>query len=163
MTTLTQSGGKAMTPEIDDAPWVVHIEVMDRAIETRNTTEAVRAWRAAYAAALEHPGWGGLVQVASASLRIGRIAGFAKASEARARETYWTALFRARRQGSLAGVLQTAEAFGVLGDHAMVEQCIRVAQGLAALGGDAATAARVHAIAADLVRRYVEIGRAEPG
>jgi len=149
-----------MAPETDSAPWRAHIEVMEQAVERGDAGDAIRAWRAAYAAALDHPGWSGLVQVAAAALRVSRIPGFSKASEARARETYWTALFRARRQGSLAGVLQTAEAFGVLGDSAMVEQCIRVAQGLAALGADAQASARVHAIAADLVRRYVEVARA---
>ena len=136
-------------------PWTTHIEVMDRAVEAGDTTIAVRAWREGYAAALAHPGWAGLVQVAAASVRMGVRPGMREACESRARETYWTALFRARKQGSLNGVLQTAEAFGALGDRTMVEQCIKVAEGLAALGGDADAASRVRTLAADLVRRYV--------
>src|SRR5881392_447287 len=142
---------------IASAPWTEHIRAMDQALEERNATAAVRAWRNAYAAALGTPGWRGLVEVAAGSLRIGAIPGFGKASEARARETYWLALFRARQQGSLNGVLDTAEAFGALGDRVMVEQCIRIAERLAVLTGDAQAAERVRVLAADLTQRYVEM------
>lgn len=141
-------------------PWREYIRAMDQALAEGNATAAVRAWRNAYAAALGTPGWRGLVEVASASLRIGAIPGFGKASEARARETYWTALFRARAQGSLNGVLEAAEAFGALGDRTMVEQCIRVAESLAALNGDASEADRVRTLAANLAERYLKV-RAE--
>ena len=151
-----------MTIPTNDAsgPWREYIRTMDQALAEGNATAAVRAWRNAYAAALGTPGWRGLVEVASASLRIGAIPGFGRASEARARETYWTALFRARAQGSLNGVLEAAEAFGTLGDRAMVEQCIRVAESLAALNGDATEADRVRALAANLAERYLKV-RAE--
>ncbi len=121
----------------------------------------MRAWRNAYAAALGTPGWRGLVEVAAASLRIGAIPGFADASEARARQTYWTALFRARQQGSLSGVLEGAEAFGTLGNRTMVEQCIRVAESLAVLNGDASEAARVRELAANLADRHLRALREE--
>ena len=143
------------------APWTYHLESMDAAISVRNASAAVLAWRRAYATALDEPGWRGLVEVAGAALRIGTIAGFQKAAESRARESYWTALFRARRQGSLNGVLDAAEAFGALGDRVMVEQCIRVAERLALLTDDADAAGRVRVLAADLAQRYVEIDRPE--
>jgi len=94
-----------MTTTIYDSsgPWREYIRAMDLALAEANATAAVRAWRNAYAAALGTPGWRGLVEVAAASLRIGAIPGFANASEALARETYRTALFRARQQGSLNG------------------------------------------------------------
>lgn len=136
-------------------PWTESIRAMDQALAETNATAAVRAWRNAYAAALGTPGWRGLVEVAAASMRIGAIPGFGKASTARARETYWTALFRARQQGSLNGVLDAAEAFGTLGDRTMVEQCIRVAESLAALNGDADAADRIRALAANLAERYL--------
>src|SRR5262249_40093184 len=135
-------------------PWTTHLEAMDTAIAANNASAAVLSWRHAYAAALDQPGWRGLVDVAGAALRIGAIAGFKKAAESRARESYWTALFRARRQGSLNGVLDTAEAFGALGDRVMVEQCIRIAERLAVLTGDAEAADRVRILAADLTHRY---------
>ena len=138
-------------------PWTTHLEAMDMAIAANNASAAVLSWRHAYAAALDQPGWRGLVDVAGAALRIGSIPGFKKAAESRARESYWTALFRARRQGSLNGVLDTAEAFGALGDRVMVEQCIRIAERLAVLTGDAEAADRVRLLATDLTHRYVDI------
>jgi hypothetical protein len=151
----------SVTPD-SSGPWREHIRAMDEALAETNATAAVRAWRNAYAAALGTPGWRGLLEVAAASLRIGTIAGFGKTSEARARETYWTALFRARQQGSLNGVLETAEAFGALGDRQMVEQCLRVAEGLAALNADAAAAGRIRSLAADLAERDLVAQRAPP-
>jgi hypothetical protein len=143
------------------APWTTHLEAMDIAIRNSNASAAVLAWRHAYSAALDQPGWRGLVEVAGAALRIGAIAGFQKAAESRARESYWTALFRARRQGSLNGVLDAAEAFGMLGDRVMVEQCIRIAERLALLTGDPDAADRVRALALDLAQRYIGVERPE--
>lgn len=148
-----------ITAPAQQRSWTTSIAAMDRAIATGNATAAVRAWREAYAAALDDPGWAALLDVAAACRRIGAIPGFAKTSEARARETYWTALFRARRQGSLNGVLQAAEAFGALGDRSMVEQCIHVAERLAALTGDGDAAQRVRTLAASLMDRYADAGR----
>jgi hypothetical protein len=148
-------------PTLTQAPWTPHLEAMDSAVVANNASAAVLAWRHAYAAALDQPGWRGLVDVAGAALRIGAIPGFRKAAESRARESYWTALFRARRQGSLNGVLDAAEAFGALGDRVMVEQCIRIAERLALLTGDAEAADRVRTLAAGLAQRYIEVDRPE--
>jgi hypothetical protein len=104
---------------------------MDAAIADGDRAVAVRAWREAYGAALDDPGWRGLIEVAAASTRIGKLPNFGTAARARARETYWTAQFRARQQRSITGVLKAAEGFGALGDTAMVAQCIRIAQSLA--------------------------------
>lgn len=145
------------------APWLVPLEAMDRAIEARNATGAVRAWRQAYAVALAEPGWRGVVEVAVACLRIGAIPGFAKAASGRAREAYWTALFRARQERALSGVLHVAGAFGALGDPAMVEQCIRVAEALAARNGAAQAGDWVRTLAADLAQRYADAAGGGPG
>ena len=155
---MTCDTGATDTTKDDGAsprPWTAPIAAMDQAIAQRNVTAAVRAWRQAYLLAVNDMGWHGLIEVAIACRRIGAIAGFAKTSEDRARETYWLALFRARRQGSLDGVLQSAEAFGALGDRAMVEQCIRVAERLATLNADGDAPARVRALAMSLMQRYV--------
>jgi hypothetical protein len=155
MTCDTDLGDTTMNDGASPRPWTAPIAAMDRAIAERNVTAAVRAWRQAYLLAVNDMGWHGLIEVAIACRRIGAIAGFAKTSEDRARETYWLALFRARRQGSLDGVLQSAEAFGTLGDRAMVEQCIRVAERLATLNADGNAPARVRALAVSLMQRYV--------
>src|SRR5438093_5934959 len=131
-------------------PWTAHIQAMNRALADNNPGESVRAWRQAYSSALSHPGWLGLLTVAAASLRLCTFPGLARGATARARETYWIAFFRARQQRSLNGVLHAAEAFGVLGDRSTVEQCMRVAEGLAARAGDAEELERVRVIASRL-------------
>src|SRR5437870_13866128 len=134
-------------------PWTAHIQAMDQAVTENDPGEAVRAWRQAYSAALSHPGWLGLLTVAAASLRLGAIRGLARGATARARETYWIAFFRARQQRSLNGVLHAAEGFGRLGDRSTVEQCMRVAEGLAALSGDDSDVDRVRVLGSRLAEQ----------
>jgi len=122
-----------------NAPWLPHLELMDRAVATRDPDGAIRAWRDAYAAALGG-GWQGLVEVAAACVRIGEIPGFRKACEAKARQTYWTALFRARQERSLEGLYQVAAAFETLGARAMAEECLRIAESFTAEGSDSEAA-----------------------
>ena len=131
-------------------PWTAHIQAMEQALLNNDPGESVRAWRQAYSSALSHPGWLGLLTVAGASLRLGAFPGLARDAAARARETYWIAFFRARQQRSLNGVLHAAEAFGMLGDRSTVEQCMRVAEGLASRAGDAEELERVRMIASRL-------------
>jgi len=131
-------------------PWTAHIEAMDQALESNDPGESIRAWRQGYSSALSHPGWLGLLTVANASLRLSAFPGLARDAAARARETYWIAFFRARQQRSLNGVLHAAEAFGLLGDYSTVEQCMRVAEGLAASTGDTEQLDRVRLIGARL-------------
>ena len=134
-------------------PWTAHIQAMDQALLDNDPGEAVRTWRHAYSAGLSHPGWFGLLTVAAASLRLAAFPGLARDAAARARETYWIAFFRARQQRSINGVLHAAEAFRTLGDHAIVEQCMRVAEGLAARAGDAEGLDRVRVIASRLAEQ----------
>ncbi len=131
-------------------PWTAHIEAMDQALKRNDPGESIRAWRQAYSSALSHPGWLGLLTVANASLRLSAFPGLARDAAARARETYWIAFFRARQQRSLNGVLHAAEAFGLLGDYSTVEQCMRVAEGLATSTGDTEQLDRVRLIGARL-------------
>lgn len=136
-------------------PWVEHLETMDRAIASKNAAEAIAAWRDAHTLALETGGWEAIAEVAGACLRIGEIPGFRKTCQAKARETYWTSLLRARQQRSLAGVLRIGEEFGALGARAMVEDCLRIAKDLAAEERDRATAERVRAHSAALAARFL--------
>ena len=77
-----------------------------------------------------------MVAVGEAYRRIGARAGFRAIADAKARETYLAALFRARSQGSVEGVLRAAQGFADLGDHAVVEQCLSVARSVAAQSKD---------------------------
>jgi len=139
--------GRPMFGKIETlGPWTAHIQAMDRALESNDPGESIRAWRQAYSSALSHPGWLGLLTVANASLRLSAFPGLARDAAARARETYWIAFFRARQQRSLNGVLHAAEAFGLLGDYSTVEQCMRVAEGLATRTGDTEQLDRVRLI-----------------
>src|SRR5262249_62016050 len=107
-------------------------------------------WCQAYSAALSPRFCLGLVAVAAASLRLVVFPGLARGAVARAREPYWIAFFRARQQHSLTGVLHAAEAFSALGDRATVEQCLRVAEGLATRRGDVDDVDRVRLTASRL-------------
>ncbi len=112
-------------------PWAAHIREVDEALARKNVGSAQRAWRDAYLAAFESQPWEGMVEVGDAALRIGAVAGLRQTGEATARWAYLAALSRARRLASLEGVLRTAEAFAALGDHEVVEQCLRVAESVA--------------------------------
>ena len=57
-----------------------------------------------------------------------------------ARRAYLVALFRARGEGSLTGVVEAAEGFAALGDDAVVQQALAMAEPLAAAAGADATA-----------------------
>ena len=143
--------GRPMFGKIETlGPWTAHIQAMDQALESNDPGESIRAWRQAYSSALSHPGWLGLLTVANSSLRLSAFPGLARDAAARARETYWIAFFRARQQRSLNGVLHAAEAFSLLGDYSTVEQCMRVAEGLATRTGDTEELERVRLIGARL-------------
>lgn len=126
-----------------DGPWITHLRRAEDALARRNVSAADMAWHDAYRAALKSRRWAGMVEVGEAYLRIGEAVRGRKVSEAKARELFLTALLRARAQGSLDGVLRTTEAFAVLGDREVVEQGLRIAQGLAAQSGDAQALERV--------------------
>jgi hypothetical protein len=108
--------------------WQARLLTVEQAIAANEFTRAELLWRDAYAAALKSRHWEGMVAVADTYRALGARAGFRTASVAKARQAYLTALFRARSEGSLAGVLISADRFAELGDREVVAQCIRVAQ-----------------------------------
>jgi hypothetical protein len=63
-----------------------------------------------------------------------------------ARRAYLTALFRARGERSLVGVLGAAEGFQALGDREVVERALGMAAALGPDGGTASTNARLQAL-----------------
>lgn len=129
-------------------PWAVYIAKIDEALGRRDISTAVFVWSDAYSVALGSRHWEGMLDVGDAYLRIGDASGFRKAYESKARRIYLTALFRARAQRSVDGVLRVAQAFAMLGDRDVVNQCIRVARSLAESDGDAESRARVLAFSA---------------
>ena len=136
--------------------WKARLQRVDDALARNDLAGAEMLWREAYAAALKSRHWEGMVAVGDVYRRLGERAGFHKTSDAKARETYLTALFRARSQGSLEGVLRAAQGFADLGDHGIVEQCIRVAHGVGARSKDPRAEDRVRVFAERWAARALE-------
>ena len=116
----------------DDGLWKTHLHVVETELASGHVDVAVRAWHDAYGAALESRGWESMIAVGDAFMKIGHAAGTPNGARMNAREAYLTALIRARRNHSVDGALQSAEAFREIGDRAIVEQCLHVAAQLAA-------------------------------
>jgi hypothetical protein len=125
--------------------WKVYLQDVDDALTRNDFAGAEVRWSKAYAAALKSRHWEGLVAVGDAYRRLGARAGFYQTAAAKARKTYLAALFRARSQGSLEGVLQVARGFAELGDDAVVAQCLHVARSVAAQTRDARADEQVRA------------------
>jgi len=125
--------------------WAARLQLMDEAIAHGDLSGAEAAWREAYAAAHVSRDWPGMIAAGDAALRLGHATGDTSIAERRARRVYLTALLRARRQGSLDGVLTAGDAFGRLGDREVVQQALAVATELAARSGDDLARRRVQA------------------
>ena len=116
--------------------WQARLLKVEQAIAVNDVDGAELLWRDAHAAALRSRHWEGMVAVADTYRALGAQADFLAASLAKARQTYLRALLRARREGSLAGVLIVADRFAELGDREVVERCMRVARRVAAHSRD---------------------------
>jgi hypothetical protein len=117
------------------AEWTRSIARIDDALQRGDTAAALAAWRASYTDAVRRGWWEQLADAGDAALRIGDVPDLAGPSRAAARKSYLAALFRARADGSVDGVLRIAQAFAGLGDRAVVEQCIRIGRELADADG----------------------------
>jgi len=119
---------------LSDASWASDVRRVDEALARGDRSEAEWLWHDAYAHALGARKWEGLLAVGDAYIRIADAAHGRKAGEVTARSLYLAALYRAREEGAIQGVLEAAERFRQLGDRAMVTQCLAVADRLA-VGG----------------------------
>jgi hypothetical protein len=130
----TRHAPGSTSPRSAGAPadaWAAYVTSVDQALEARDLGLANRRWRDAYGAALRSQQWEAMLAAGAAAVRIGRAAGTMSGYDAEARQCFLTALFRARAQRSLDGVLLAAEAFGQLGDVAVASGALRMADGLA--------------------------------
>jgi len=114
------------------AAWIAPLQRVHEALARKDISDAEWAWHEAYVAALRSQSWEAMVEVGDTALSIGEVARFPKGSADRARQSYLVALIRARFQGSLDGLLRTAEAFAAVGDSEAADQCLYVAKDLAA-------------------------------
>ena len=139
--------------EPDRGDWSAQIALVDQALQRGDLPAAQAAWREAYVTAHASHGWPGMIAVGDAALRVSRQAGARDVFEPRARRAYLTALLRARRQGSLDGVLAAGEGFGRLGDRSVVQHALDIATDLAARTGDGEARQRVQAFRSHWVSR----------
>jgi hypothetical protein len=106
-------------------------------------------WQEAYAVALASRQWANLITVGDAAVAIGDATGTHVGWTTKARDCYRSALFRARGQASVDGVLAATQAFARLGDTD------RVAEGIAlalSLSPEPTSQARVREVAQGLNR-----------
>lgn len=126
----------------DASAWRDQLRRMDEALAGGEVAVAVGAWQAAEAAARQASGWEALVDAADAYLRIGDAVAFRRAFVDRARVNYRLALQRARREGSLEGVLRVAEALATLEEHPALEEAVGIARTMLAGNETAGTRPR---------------------
>jgi hypothetical protein len=115
----------APAPDQTDAgvtDWRPHLARVDQALAGGNVSAALAAWREAHAAALASLRWEAMLEVGDGYLRIGDLVDFRRAFVDATRASYLIALFRARQQRSLDGVLRIAQAFATLGDGERLAQ-----------------------------------------
>jgi hypothetical protein len=140
---VTTARGTASAPKAD-APWTSPLRDMDQAIARGDVASAVTARHEAYRAAIASRRWEGFLAVGDAILRLGEATQSRSRAEPEARRLYFPALFSARGQQSLDGVLLATEAFARLGDSDVVEKGLRMARELA--GSDPEAQARVRRV-----------------
>jgi hypothetical protein len=141
VTSRRTSGSPTLRAEAGGADdWATYIAAVDRALEARDLGLANRQWRDGYGAALRSQRWEAMLAAGETALRIGRASRTPAAMEADARQCFLTALFRARAQRSVDGILLTAEAFAQLGDIAVAEGALRMADPLVVATSDGARA-----------------------
>lgn len=119
----------------DDAlerQWQVALGAIDEALLLGDKTSAVARWREAYGLAVRSGGWSQLVDVGDAALRIGDAVALQPSAAGAARQSYLTALYRARAQRSAEGIGRVCEAFLLLGDRDVAERCSRLVAQLTA-------------------------------
>ena len=128
-----------------EVPWADAIKRTNSDLQRGDVSGAVRGWHDAHLAALASRRWEGMIEVGDAALRMAAIAPPRRSWEPRAREAYMAALFRARSERSVDGVLRATEGFGTLNDRHVVDMGVQMARVVA--GYDAQTVARVEEFA----------------
>jgi hypothetical protein len=123
--------------------WQQRLERIDEAVVLGDTKTAVAVWREAYAASMRSGHWRDLIDVGDAAILIGDVQDFPETAAGAARRSFLTALYRAKAQRSVEGVLRAAEGFASLGDGAAVQNCVAIANRVA--DTDAASRAQVQA------------------
>jgi hypothetical protein len=143
-----------------EGPWSPAIRQVDVALARKEYSAALRAANDAYTLALGSTRWDGMVSAGDVYRRIGDATGLRRSFDAKAREAYQKAFFRARQQASVEGVLRSLEGYAALGDGQMLAVGLRVAERLAARDPEAL--ADVQAFRTRLADANVTIGEIRP-
>lgn len=137
----------------DDAgrSWASHLRAVGEALSTGDSKGALGALQEADRCALATGQWEGMVEVGDAYLRVAGTSRARKTLVARAHQNYLAALYCARQQGSIDGVLHTAARFAGLGDRESTDQCLLIAEGMAETANDVGARDRIRRLSARMM------------
>ncbi len=123
------------TPSADST--AERITAIGEAVRRGDLATARAAWHDAYRSLRRTRDWQGMAALGDAALGIAGATGAHQPWEGDARQAYLGALFRARAEASLDGVLRATEAFATLGDRDIAEEGLRIAESVALRTGSA--------------------------
>ena len=132
-------------------PWAPYLRAVGEAVSSGDAKGALRALQDADRCALATGQWEGMVEVGDAYLRAAGASRARKILVSRAHQNYLAALYCARQQGSIDGVLHTAARFASLGDRESADQCLLIAEGMAETANDAGARERVRRLGARMM------------
>lgn len=144
---LAPSGCGAKSGEPHAASWEQYIQAMDDALARGDFYAADLARETAYLMALGSRRWDAMAAVGDAYVRFVDCPGASPTLRPDVRRIYRSALFRAREQGSIEGMLRVSEAFAALGDTEVAREGLAMAAAMAAGSRGSYEAARVEALA----------------
>jgi len=151
-------GARAVPGLAGEPTWEEHVRAMDFAIAAGDALQAQHELQRAYVVATGSRRWEALLAVGDASRRCAQVPGAQARAVQWARRSYLAAMFRARDARALDGIAAAVEGFAALGDHDIVVQGLRMADGVARRHGNANDIARVHALAERLAERSLVSG-----
>src|SRR5262245_22672058 len=123
---VTAQRGAHPVPRPAPTSWSTSLHEMDAAIARGDLMAAATSGHQVYRAALATRSWEAFLAAGDGVLRLGEATQGRDAAEPDARRLYLAALFLARSQDSLEGVLRATEAFVRLGDHEVVAKGLEI-------------------------------------
>jgi len=119
------------------------ITAIGEAVQRGDLATARTAWHEAYRSLRRTRDWQAKAALGDTALAVAGGSGARQPWEADARQAYLGALFRARAEASLDGVLRATGAFATLGDRDIAEEGLRIAESVALRMGTAEARDRV--------------------
>ena len=111
------------------------ITAIGEAVQRGDLATARAAWHDAYRSLRRTRDWQGMAALGDIALGIAGASRTRQPWEGDARQAYLGALFRARAEASLDGVLRATGAFATLGDRDIAEEGLRIAESVASRKG----------------------------